>query len=146
MTEDDYEFDGFDELKSNFVQIPHVLIDDVLVHVRPSVAVLVLVTMRQTVGVLVHKDGSRKKEWFTTMRYMMAATGIRSLNTAKLALWEARRMGLLVCEEIEDEEERAAIMKREGMHGARDSQVLFALRPRWQDEVIDRPEEPRPPG
>lgn len=144
MTEDDYEFDGFEELKSNYVQIPHVLIDDVLVHVRPSVAVLTLVTMRQTVGILIHQDGSRKKEWFTTMRYLMAATGIRSVNTAKLALWEGRNVGLLVYEEITDEEERAAIMKREGLHGARDSQVLFSLRPRWRDEVIDRPEEPRP--
>jgi hypothetical protein len=146
MAEDDYIFGGFDELKSNFVQIPHVLIDEVLMHVRPSVSVLVLATMRHTVGVLIHKDGSRKKEWFTTMRHLTAATGIRSVNTAKLAIWEARQMGLVVYEEITDEKERGAIMKREGLYGARGTQALFSLRPRWRGDWMDFPEEPRPPG
>ena len=140
-----YQFDGFEATKANFVQIPHGLVDEVIPHVRASVGVLALVTFRRTVGIVIHQDGSRKKEWPTTYRHLMMATGIESINTARLAVWECRAIGLLVFREITDERERKQLVRQEQLNARQKSQVVFTLRPRWRGERIDYPDNLRHP-
>lgn len=140
----DYQFDGFEAPKANFVQIPHALIDEVLPHVRPTVGVLILVVFRRTVGVIIHQDGSRKKEWITTYRDMALAANIGSMATTRVAIWEARAMGLMVLREIEDPVERKLLIQQEQLAGTQQSQLVMGLRPRWRGEPVDYPTDPKP--
>lgn len=134
-------FAGFEIPKSNYVQVPHIFIDQVLPFVRPTVSMLVMVTLRQTFGVLLSAY-ERKREWITTHTLTRQACnfGRAAMYTA---LWESRASGLLIYRQIL-EPERRDVLRAERIAVTRFDEVVYGLRPRWVGDPVDFPEEDKP--
>jgi hypothetical protein len=137
----EYQFGGFVAPRANYVQVPKDFIYLVAPNVRPTVTALVLFVLAETVGVVVDGCGNRRREWVTTypQARLMLNFGYSTIYTA---VWEARAHGLIVQRWIEDGGERRQLERKRGLK-LHDRTGLFALRPRWADEPIDYPLEPK---
>jgi len=132
---------GFEGIKANYTQIPNEFIQYVIPYVSSSVAVLVLMTFRYTVGEFSDRSGNREDEWVTTKKGVEVACNI-SRSSFYTAMWDARAHGLLIYRPIEDDIERKHLCRKWKMTVEK-RQEMFTLRPRWHGEEVDSPDTPR---
>jgi chromosomal replication initiation ATPase DnaA len=134
----DIQYAGISEdTWGNFTQIPNDLLDLALPYVRPTTAILILVTFRNTLGTITSKRGDRRHEWPTSIEdaRRQTAIGRASIYTA---IWESRAMGFLIQRRVFDPTERRRLSQQAKI------KVEFTLRPRLADEDVDYPDEPKP--
>lgn len=131
----DFTFPGFEIPKANFLQVPNELIDQVFPYVRPSIVILVITTMRQTIGTI-EGYGKSRPEWPTNHAHTRRLCNFGKA-TVYTAIWEARAMGLLV-QRIPANDELPDLRRQAKI------KVVYTLRPRWLDEPIDYPTTPKP--
>lgn len=120
-------FDGFEQLRSNYSQIPNELIDNILPYVKPTVCILVLMVFRHTIGTIISKS-DRQHEWVTTNRIVCETCSL-SQKSCKTSLEEAVNLNLILFREVTqpDQIKKARIKPRKG-------ELVYALAPKWKHQ------------